>query len=1240
MAINKRKVLDAARKYAQKGAKQKALKEYNKLIQSDPRDAKLLLELGDAYRRWGQVEEAIAQYHKVAGQYKESGFDARAVAVLKQILNLDPKRYTAHVSLAELYQRMGLEADAISALQTAADACYQEGRRREALDLLRKMGALDPSNTTSRLKVADLLRQENLEDEAVAEYEEVAVELERQAATEQLLHVQERILELRPDRVDLLAGLAESLISLGKPERAEPFASRALQAERTPEHFERLIGIYKTLDDVGRLTEVTRALAALYRERGDEDEARSVLQRLPSEDVLPGAGLGADQSEVDRDALLADDEVLGDDEFLVGNDDGDDFDLDGDFSLDAPVDSPDVEPSAAAEPEPAENPPLPEGDPEQLLAEASVYLRYGKRDQAVANLRGILAQEPGHRGALEKLGEAHVEAGETAEAVAAYSLALEAARGEGDSEGFALLHDRMAALDPAAAAAIEPMSAGAVSAPAEDEPHLEIDLDLGDEELLESPEAPEPTLSEAADQGIAIDLDEGLDLDGASEGVETGGFEIDLDGGFDLDVGSEAASEGDAQGIDLAEDGEGSGLEIEIDFDGRDEETPDASDGMDASAEMDFDFAETSGQRPDAPEPEAAADESSGIDFDIDVDLGLDPGAEDEGVAPPIEAHDHDPGADVDIEIDLEASAAAPARVRAESSSTDGGQSTTTSAQIKEDLEEAEFYIQQGLSDEAEGIYRRILTLVPNHPSALLKLGELLAERGQDPGDLTTSAAPSAEAARAAGERGADAQSGEQSGEEPSEDASDAVGPDLDDVDIDLQAALAEAAGSVADPTEEAPAEAGAAAGLEIDVEIGLEDEHETSDESALAQSGAEPRAEAPPVDDAPAEDIDAADDFGFDLGAAMEEGDEEPVEIEARSEPGPPASADGAPPSGEDATEVEHLGLVPAEAEEDAFESEPVMAEPEPNGFADETQPLAPASAEQPPEPDARSEPLAAAVAESEAGGGMFDLTEELSDVFDAEEEDEASRAAVAEDANATSQGEDGFRSLFADFKKGVSATLDEGDYDTRFDLGIAYREMGLFEDAIAEFKVCLGSDARRFESLSMLGVCAFDLGRFSDAVNHLEQALAMQDEPVERQAGVYFDLGRAYCGVGDVERAHAAFRKVRALDPGFPGIDQQIANIEAGGTGLELQAGGADSPFEPFDEVTEDNPEGDGVFVEDSPESFESFDDVITEAAGDVEPIADVEVEPEPAEPASPDPGSTGSGRRPGGRKKISFV
>ena len=205
MARNKRKILEAARKHAQKGARDKALKEYEKLLKLDPRDAKLRLEIGDAYRRWGQLAEAIAAYTKVAEQYMDEGFDARAVAVFKQIQNLDPACWASYVPLAELYQRMGLTSEAIQSLQTAADGLNKAGQKHDALELLRKMASLDPSNTTSRIKVADLLRKEGLDREAIAEYEGAHDELQRQGSLEAAGTVLERILEIEPERPSALA---------------------------------------------------------------------------------------------------------------------------------------------------------------------------------------------------------------------------------------------------------------------------------------------------------------------------------------------------------------------------------------------------------------------------------------------------------------------------------------------------------------------------------------------------------------------------------------------------------------------------------------------------------------------------------------------------------------------------------------------------------------------------------------------------------------------------------------------------------------------------------------------------------------------------------------------------------------------------------------------------------------------------------------------------------------------------
>jgi DNA-binding SARP family transcriptional activator len=142
------------------GRADKALKDYQALLEADPRDANVRLKVGDLQLKRGQNDDAIAAYLKVADQFMRGGFDAKAVALYKQVTKIDPKRIDVQIPLADLYQRLGLTTDAMAALQTVAEAYQRDGRRREALELLRRMAGLDPTNTTSRLKVAELLQGE------------------------------------------------------------------------------------------------------------------------------------------------------------------------------------------------------------------------------------------------------------------------------------------------------------------------------------------------------------------------------------------------------------------------------------------------------------------------------------------------------------------------------------------------------------------------------------------------------------------------------------------------------------------------------------------------------------------------------------------------------------------------------------------------------------------------------------------------------------------------------------------------------------------------------------------------------------------------------------------------------------------------------------------------------------------------------------------------------------------------
>ncbi|MCA9510721.1 MAG: tetratricopeptide repeat protein [Myxococcales bacterium] len=1018
MAVNKRKVLEAARKYAQKGAKQKALKEYQTLLKLDPRDAKLRLEIGDAHRRWGENEEAIGYYTKVADQYQQDGFDARAVAVYKQILNLDPKRYVAYVSLSELYQRMGLDAEAVGALQSAADGYHKEGKKREALELLRKMAQLDPTNTTSRLKVAELLQAEGLTDDAAQEFEAVAEELARQGEPGQSEKVYERVLEVQPGRADVLILLARNAIAMRKPERAEGYARRAVDASADEASLEVLCDVYKALERTEDLVDVTRRLAKLYRDRGDDDMARTIMQRLPS---VGSAGLGADVSDLGHardetdDALIEDDELL-DDELLV--DDGTDvFELGAQDDLGgvAPGDlgagatAPDLgddglgdgledELILADETEPDtlvpdDDTPLPQGDPEQLLAEASVYLRYGKTDQAIASLRAVVADEPGHRTALEKLGEALCATGDESGAVAMWTTAAERAREEGDGEGFDVLRSRIAELDAAAADALSPIDA-----------------------------------SDDAD----VDRDDALFSD--------------------ADVSEVASEVGDS----------------------------------------------------------ALADE-------IEIDLDLDDDTTDEVSTP--------------------------------GATSDGDNSTTTAQQVRADLEEAEFFFQQGMYDEAGEVYERILRIAPNHPSALLRIGEIAASRGADPTRVpATKADPGATLS----------------------------GSDIADEDTHSELDVA----------------ADEADGIEIDVDL---DDFEHADEGGVddtepdlaASSGAEPA-------------LDASE-----LAAALD----------AVRKPAKPAAAP------DPATEV----------------------------------PVAPAIAAAPePAPVAAAEPTAPPLAAAASADDTFDLAAELTDALADDDPNDASR-----DGSLAGTEEEAFASLFEDFKRGVSQTLDDGDYETRYDLAIAYKEMGLLDDAIAAFQVCVASPSRALDSLQLMAQCQLEVGRPNDAIGHLEQALSSPDVPNARRAGLFLDLGRAFMESGQYDRARTTYENASELDPRFPGLDDAVAELlerinETSAARAEREAAASDEAFETFDDLVADAQAEEAATQaasdaeSEAPASgFESFDDVIEEAEqvladADVElaepddaPVdaadEDVAIEPEPAVEPAP---------KKKAKKKISFV
>ena len=100
----------------------------------------------------------------------------------------------------------------------------------------------------------------------------------------------------------------------------------------------------------------------------------------------------------------------------------------------------------------------------------------------------------------------------------------------------------------------------------------------------------------------------------------------------------------------------------------------------------------------------------------------------------------------------------------------------------------------------------------------------------------------------------------------------------------------------------------------------------------------------------------------------------------------------------------------------------------------------------------------------------------------------------------------------IFAEFKKGLEKEIGAEDSETHYNLGIAYKEMGLIDDAIREFQISKNDPKRFTQSINMLGICYMAKGLFPLAIDSFKSALEKIETKDESYWGVKYDLAEAY--------------------------------------------------------------------------------------------------------------------------------
>ena len=133
----------------------------------------------------------------------------------------------------------------------------------------------------------------------------------------------------------------------------------------------------------------------------------------------------------------------------------------------------------------------------------------------------------------------------------------------------------------------------------------------------------------------------------------------------------------------------------------------------------------------------------------------------------------------------------------------------------------------------------------------------------------------------------------------------------------------------------------------------------------------------------------------------------------------------------------------------------------------------------------------------------------------------------------------------IFRAFRKGVEQQVDAQDYETHYNLGIAYKEMGLIDEAIAEFQYAAKDKARTVECCGILGLCFREKGMAPLALKWFQKGLDMPGIGEQELIGLRYDMAEVYREQGDYGKAFELYTEVYGVDSTYREVAGRLKEV-----------------------------------------------------------------------------------------------
>jgi tetratricopeptide (TPR) repeat protein len=263
--FNKQKVLASAEKYVQQGKLQNAIAEYEKILKNDPKDLTVTNTVGDLYSRLGETDKATDCFKNVGDAYAGQGFTVKAIAMYKKISKLKPSLESL-LKLAELYTQQGLFNDARAQYLQVAEEFLKAGELDNAVRIFQKILEMDPENSNMRVRLAEVYIRLGKKTEAWQIFSAAAESLRSKGSLQGAEEILQRMLTLDPGNTYALLMQGKNLLETGDAAGAAASLQKISDIDTHPDGLRDLLKAYLQTGQLSEAGTIANKLLTVHND--------------------------------------------------------------------------------------------------------------------------------------------------------------------------------------------------------------------------------------------------------------------------------------------------------------------------------------------------------------------------------------------------------------------------------------------------------------------------------------------------------------------------------------------------------------------------------------------------------------------------------------------------------------------------------------------------------------------------------------------------------------------------------------------------------------------------------------------------------------------------------------------------------------------------------------------------------------------------------------------------------------